>query len=431
MTKQKFKSVKCKKQGKPEYMTDSYVEVDMAFGLLPNLPKIKTIFKAPTESFARFGVQGGTKTYPYYYKDNGSKILAIAHLDTVKDEDFFALCWTGFPWGPTFFNPKLDDRLGCYILLYVLPKLGIKYDLLLTTGEEAGRSSGENFAKEMKNKWNWMFQFDRMGTDVATYMYGDAQVTEDLKKVELESVYGLASDISKMTALGIKGFNFGCAYYDHHSRMAFCAYDLLIKQIIKFKHFYNLFKEKAMPHKEVQIHYDRDMYIGYGSRKTTEKSGYSDWNLSYTKSIINDKKQVLYLRSPVSHPHGYFTKTGSFVYTCSKKVEADRTITQVIICPKCHYKVTCKDTIHSVYCDVCRYDLTFWFGSTRYNTLVAHCKACNRRIFVERYRISKPNSFYTCQCGAHFSITHMGNTQTNLSLFEGGTKTSDEDFCSF
>ena len=34
------------------------------------------------------------------------------------------------------FAPQLDDRLGVYCLLGLLPKMGIQLDILLTTGEE-------------------------------------------------------------------------------------------------------------------------------------------------------------------------------------------------------------------------------------------------------------------------------------------------------
>ena len=40
----------------------------------------------------------------------------------------------------------LDDRLGAYIILDLLPKLGINVDVLLTVGEEQGRSTANFFA---------------------------------------------------------------------------------------------------------------------------------------------------------------------------------------------------------------------------------------------------------------------------------------------
>ncbi len=50
--------------------------------------------------------------------------------------------------------------------------MGINVDVLLTTGEEMGQSSAAYFDPGEK-KYNWMFQFDRGGTDVVTYDYGD------------------------------------------------------------------------------------------------------------------------------------------------------------------------------------------------------------------------------------------------------------------
>lgn len=148
--------------------------------------KFKLCAMTPTEDFFKdefvkankFEV-GGPKDNPYLYANRGRKILAVAHTDVVpnlkpvfevapikgkeKEKDYI---WT--PYG--------DDRAGVYALLYHLPAMGMKYDLLLTTGEESGRSSAKLFHTD--KKYNWIFSFDRRGDDVVMYSYEGSKLGE-------------------------------------------------------------------------------------------------------------------------------------------------------------------------------------------------------------------------------------------------------------
>src|SRR5438045_987609 len=62
----------------------------------------------------------------YYHQDNGSPILAVAHLDHVQDDGTCHIVETAD--GPLALSGALDDRLGAYVILELLPKLGIKVD---------------------------------------------------------------------------------------------------------------------------------------------------------------------------------------------------------------------------------------------------------------------------------------------------------------
>src|SRR4051794_30743638 len=77
----------------------------------------------------------------YYYRDNGSDILAVAHLDTVGLAHQRACHFVDTEGGPVVYSRALDDRLGAYIILDLLPALGITHDILLTVGEESGQST--------------------------------------------------------------------------------------------------------------------------------------------------------------------------------------------------------------------------------------------------------------------------------------------------
>jgi hypothetical protein len=109
----------------------------------------------------------------YFYKDNGSNTLAVAHLDTVQKRGWCEL--TQLSHDTLVFSPKLDDRLGAYVILELLPKLGINVDVLLTTDEESSNSTAMEF--KTQKQYNWMVEFDRAGRDAVLYQYQAATPT--------------------------------------------------------------------------------------------------------------------------------------------------------------------------------------------------------------------------------------------------------------
>jgi len=179
-----------------------------------------------------------------FYQSNGAKILGVAHLDSVQKPAHFKV--TELSHKTLVFSPVLDDRLGAYILLYLLPKLGIKIDVLLTEGEESGMSTADFF--KTNKKYNWMFQFDRTGTDVVMYDYEESKYVGWLRKMGFTVGMGAFSDICFLEDLGITGFNFGCAYHDYHTLDAYCNINDLDKNIGRFSRFFRKYKDTLMPY---------------------------------------------------------------------------------------------------------------------------------------------------------------------------------------
>lgn len=182
----------------------------------------------------------------YVYIDRGSKVLGVAHLDSVSNNtNFNELIWSK---GRVVFNEALDDRLGAYILLEVLPKYGIKCDVLLTENEERCNSTAQAFQTE--KKYNWMFQFDRAGTDVVMYDYE----TDALQQMLIDEGFyvgvGSYSDICELEHLGCKGFNFGTGYYENHSRHSHAVLAQTNAMIELFLSFYKKHKDKYFNHVE-------------------------------------------------------------------------------------------------------------------------------------------------------------------------------------
>jgi len=152
------------------------------------------------------------------------------------------------------YSPVLDDRLGVYIITDVLPKLGLKYDILLTDDEEIGQSTAQFFSTE--KKYNWMFQFDRKGNDAVVYDY-DTIDWKDAVKTHFKLGIGSFSDICELEHLGCCGINIGTCYDDYHSKLAYANLTQLEVQIKAFAKFYHQFKD-------VHFAYTPSPRYGYG-----------------------------------------------------------------------------------------------------------------------------------------------------------------------
>ena len=214
-----------------------------------NYKKLRKVCSMPINHFSQYGETVRTKDGIYVYKNIGSKVLAVAHLDSVCKPKHFRVR------NNIIKSPVLDDRLGAYIILYLLPSLGIHTDILLTEGEESGNSTAQHFKTD--KKYNWMFQFDREGTDAVLYGYdGQSKWKDKLEKL-WDIDFGIFSDISYLEHLGCKGVNIGCSYYNYHSPKAYMVISELENTIQKFITFYHQNKDKKFKHVE-------DSYSGYG-----------------------------------------------------------------------------------------------------------------------------------------------------------------------
>lgn len=215
----------------------------MSFALPPilNLEKLRNRCFANIGDFAKDAKLQETPHGRYFFQDNGAKILAVAHLDTVQQRKHFH--YFNLVDKDTVFCPLLDDRLGAYVILDVLPKLGCKYDILLTENEECCQSTAKWFLPPSFDRYNWMFEFDRAGTDVAMYQY----LTNKLDNLFFEkygvcAAHGSYTDIVDLDFLEVRGFNFGCGYHDHHSLLAHFKISELMDMLRVFLEFYNDFK---------------------------------------------------------------------------------------------------------------------------------------------------------------------------------------------
>lgn len=228
---------------------------------------LRSICQMPETDFAQaygLGMTEVDQNAPsdwYAYRDNGSDILAVAHLDTVSGADARTCNFVNTADGPVVYSRALDDRLGAYIILDLLPRLGIEFDILLTVGEETGQSTALFFDPPKGKDYNWLIEFDRGGTDVVTYQYEDDHTSNLVVASGAKMGDGIFSDISYMDHLEVKAFNWGVGYQDYHSARSHAFLNDTVDMVARFMEFHTVNADVYLPHEKAA----RDTW-GYGSK---------------------------------------------------------------------------------------------------------------------------------------------------------------------
>lgn len=210
----------------------------------------------------------------YLFKDNGSRVLAVAHLDTVQQDRTTTVTPTMVRSG------ALDDRLGAYVIAELLPKMGVTYDLLFTTGEESGASTAEHFdpARHHEREYDWIIEFDRGGTDVVLYQYEDEDLIDRVAAAGVVVEAGAFSDISFLEHLGIKALNWGVGYRDYHSMNGHAYLSDVFKMVDAFMRFHAVNYGVRLPHIQRETPWWRS-YRGSGDEYVPdecEENGFGD-----------------------------------------------------------------------------------------------------------------------------------------------------------
>lgn len=217
----------------------------------------------------------------HWYIDNGSPILAVAHLDTVLINPAFDYreikAMHGMKRDALVWSSQLDDRLGAYLLLDYLPALGMSFDVLLTENEEICQSTAYDF--QPVKPYHWGFMFDRAGDEVVMYQYEDPQSELLLKESGAQLGIGSYSCITDLEHLGIKCFNWGCGYEGAHSPLSYTRLSVLYKQIKRFAKFYYAHKDTRLEH---TVDLDRDP-LGYA------RSEWARMSREYTRGADQDR----------------------------------------------------------------------------------------------------------------------------------------------
>ena len=203
-----------------------------------------------SELFAELnGVIIGELGKQYAFKNNGAKILAVAHCDTVRDDKHFEI--VRLSEETIVFAAQLDDRLGVYTILDLLPRLGIVVDVLLTENEEIGESSAKDFVTE--KQYNWIVEFDRRGETAVTYQFDEfIKAVSQYFKFDI----GSYSDIVELDFLGCGAVNVGVGYHEEHTGRCHLDVGAYVRQMMRFIRFYNGESEKHYSHSPLDLEFD-------------------------------------------------------------------------------------------------------------------------------------------------------------------------------
>ena len=198
---------------------------------------------------------------PLIHINNGGKVLGVGHLDWVKFNPQPIIKGT-----KVLQTPQLDDRLGVFVLLHILPQLtNTPYDILLCDSEEIGQSTAQHFRPD--KEYNWIFEFDRRGTDVVTYDYSSPEWDYLFEQYGFELGYGSFSDISMLESiLKVKGVNIGTGYHKEHTNECYAELKDTLSNAKKFSKFLTDFADKKYSHEPKPKHiYKYANYYQYQS----------------------------------------------------------------------------------------------------------------------------------------------------------------------
>ncbi len=175
------------------------------------------------------------------YRQYGSPVLAVAHLDYVNVPHR----WRFDRARTRIYTPRLDDRLGVYTILDHLPSIGIQCDILLTTDEEIGQTTASEFADCFPDHppYRWIVEFDRRGEDVVTYDLDSPNWLQSLERSHFNLGRGSFSDISALE-FGANQVelpcmvNIGVGYHHEHSTECYVELSQWKRQLTRFSHFW-------------------------------------------------------------------------------------------------------------------------------------------------------------------------------------------------
>lgn len=266
--------------------------------------------------YATLPYSGQPEDY-YHFRDNNASVLAVAHLDTVVAQNHRTPRYGTTKNGPLIVSGALDDRLGAYVILDLLPKLGVTCDWLLTVGEESGMSTAHEF--ESSKDYDWLIEFDRGGTDVVMYQYEDKTSVEAVEASGAKVGIGSFSDIAFMDRLGVKAFNWGVGYQgNYHSEHGYAYLNNTFSMVAKYLRFHTQNAGVAMLHEPWSENYLDD--LAYGSSFDCDLCGAKNsvdsvtWYCSVCKScqdcgLPEDNGCMCYLPKALQREHAETAQT--------------------------------------------------------------------------------------------------------------------------
>ena len=298
---------------------------------LEALKSLLDICDAEVDDFCQLGTTvKDTAHGPLIHIDNGGDTLAVAHLDSYGPS-LPRIVWNA-KGNVSVHCYQLDDRLGAWVILDLLPRFtDVKYDILLCDSEESGNSTAQYF--KTKKEYNWIWEFDRAGTDVVMYDYHTQELEDLLEGNGFEVDYGAYTDICYLEHLGVSGFNFGVGYHQQHSDKCYAYLRDTYCMVAKFRRFLEEYHSTKFVHDPSKTKSRFSGYNWYESRDDFHsKFAYEDDGPIFRRNEDGDWVKV----------------TEDDFRGCLAGTDEDR-----VVCESC--REVLDDTNLCPYCDYSRY----------------------------------------------------------------------------
>ena len=228
----------------------------------------------------------------YIHVDRGSKILAVAHLDTVQDVDVVPPKKSKDAW--TLEARGLDDRLGAAAIWLELPKMGVEVDVLFTNYEETGHSTAALFPDA--DKYNWIVEFDRAGEDVVTYGMDSPEWLAALEWACFQKAHGSFSDIKAMDT-ELCAVNIGIGYQRSHAADSYANLRAMKRQLLRFKDLYEKYRDTRFVAEKPKY----AAYTGFGWRGQSAWDWDGDVYTAKAKKRATTTKQYIAVKTRLIH----------------------------------------------------------------------------------------------------------------------------------
>ena len=301
---------------------------------------------------------------PAYRSSEKARVLAVVHMDT-------ALAITKPAFGRKgVVSAALDDRLGAYVILWELGHL--PFDVLLTTGEEVGRSSAQFFDPK-EHQYNWVFSFDRRGTGAVLYQYDTNEMRARLASAGVQVQVGSFSDIAYLDHLGVSGVNFGVGYVGEHAHTCHAMFSDIGTCLQNFLRFWALYSEERMNYVPKPRHTYRYQYPY--SKYQNGSSGSNTWSyLTGRYSDIDEQWRTNGYRTGDDAAYTWDKKTDTLVRVAGYRDASTKYQVKDLDTYRTYGNPAAHPSVAAIYfgkCDYCMSEETVYFDE--YTELCASC----------------------------------------------------------
>jgi hypothetical protein len=209
-------------------------------------------------------------------KHGEAKILAVAHIDYIGTGKVYCASRKRVR------SSALDDRLGVWFALNIERLTGIPVDIVLTDGEESGRSTADRVPDSYLNTYNWIVEFDREG--LTPVYYGYSEMEDPLTEAFGSTTWGTYSDISEWeTEITVGAYNHGVGYKLQHTEFCQVRITDVRRSLSNFVKMYDMWGDVIIEHDPDMVYQFRE----FNYEDIARQYGYG-WEDKYIPPVGTD-----------------------------------------------------------------------------------------------------------------------------------------------